>query len=125
VVSCSGVYDMEGGRLLWRTCDHSLLRFSPGGTYLLATDPYPDGLGLGLLTVLESRTGNPVATFTIRGGFVAQQGWEDATHPLVVISGPDGWDLLRLGLDGARERVAGPVGRAEDPTFKLALPGNV
>jgi hypothetical protein len=124
--SCSGVYDMEAGHFLWRTCDHSLLRFSPGGTHLLATDPYPDGLGLGLLTVLETQTGDPVATFTIRGGFIAQQGWEDDTRPLVVISGPDGWELLRLGLDGTRERVAGPVDRAEDPTFKLlALPGNV
>jgi hypothetical protein len=44
----------------------------------------------------------------------------------VVISGPDGWELLRLGTDGTRERLAGPVPPRSDPTFKqLTLPGNL
>jgi hypothetical protein len=124
--SCSGVYDTRADHFLWKTCDNSLFRFSPDGKYLLASAPYLDGLGLGSLSVLDVRTGDPVVKFTIRGGFIAQQGWEDETHPLVVISGPDGWELLRLGTDGTRERLAGPVPPRSDPTFKqLTLPGNL
>lgn len=122
--SCSGVYDRDAGRLLWRTCDHWLLRFSPDATYVLATDPYLDDVGLASVSVLEVATGDVVAEFRIVGGFVAQQGWEDDSHPLVVVCG-DGWRIVRLGLDGTRELAAGPVALAKDPTFKLmALPGN-
>ena len=123
--SCSGVYDGEAERFLWQTCDNSLFQFSPDGRYLLGSDPYLDGLGLGSLTVLDVASGAPVARFTIRGGFIAQQTWQDETHPLVVISGPAGWEILRLGLDGTRERIAGPVAAGQDLTHQLlTLPGN-
>lgn len=124
--SCSGVYAGEDeDRFRWKTCENSLFGFSPDGSYLLASDPYLDGLGLGSLTVLDVATGDPVAKFTIRGGFVAQQTWEDDTHPLVVVSGPAGWEILRLGLDGARERAVGPVPAGQDPAYQLlTLPGN-
>ena len=120
--SCSGVRDADG--LRWRTCDHSLLRFSPDGRLVLATEPYRDGLGMATLAVLDADTGEPLVQYRITGGFIAQAGWEDADHPLVVVSGPDGWLLLRLGTDGRRELAAGPVAPRADPTFRLlALPG--
>lgn len=115
--SCSGVYDATHGAYLWRTCRYSLLSFSPDGSYLLATDPYLDGLGLSSISVIEVRTGDEVATFTIRGGLIAQQAWEDDAHPLVVIAGPAGWQILRLGLDGTRESTVGPVPAGPDPTL--------
>jgi hypothetical protein len=114
--SCSGVYDDRRSAFLWRTCRASLLAFSPSGSYLLASDPYLDGLGLSTLSVIEVRTGRRLVTFTVRGGFIAQQTWEDETRPLVVVSGPDGWSVLRLSLDGTRERVLGPVPSGHDPT---------
>lgn len=123
--SCSGVYDPEVGSYSWKTCRNSLFRFSPDATHLLASDAYLDGLGLSSLTVLDVATGRALVTFRIRDGYIAQQGWEDETHALVVVSTPAGWEMLRLGLDGSRQRVAGPVARAADPTFEmLALPGN-
>ncbi len=116
--SCSAVYDAWRGEYLWKTCQNSLFAFSPDGRYLLASDPYLDGLGLGSLSVLEARTGDMLAKFTIRGGFIAQQTWEDDTHPLVVVSGPNGWQVLRLGLDGTRKRALGPVAAGTDPTHR-------
>lgn len=79
--SCSGVYDARRGAYLWRTCANSLLQFSQKGSYLLATEPYLDGLGLGTLSALEARTGDLLATFVIRGGFIAQEMWRTTpTH---------------------------------------------
>lgn len=122
--SCSGVYDTAAGRPLWRTCDHSLLRFSPDATYVLATETYLDSVGQATVAVLEVATGEAIAEFRIVGGFVAQHTWEDEAHPLVLVCG-DGWQVVRLGLDGTRELAAGPVPLAKDPTFQLmALPGN-
>ncbi|GAB2871305.1 hypothetical protein [Nocardioides pacificus] len=122
--SCSGVF--VDGVSRWETCEHSLLRFSPAGDLLLGTHAYRDGLGLNSLSVLDAESGDVRATYTIRGGFIAQQAWEDDTHVLVVISGPHGWEMLRLGLDGTRELVVGPVEPTRDPTFKvLTLPGNI
>ncbi len=124
--SCSGVYDRHLDRFLWRTCRSSLFRFSPHARYLLGSDPYLDGLGLASLTVLDAATGAPVARFSVRGGFISQMGWEDDTHPLVVVSGPTGWEILRLGLDGTRQRAVGPVAPDSDPTRRmLTLPGNL
>lgn len=99
--SCSGVYDTDAGRLLWRTCDHPLLRFSPDATYLLATETYLDGVGQATVAVLEVATGETVAEFRVVGGFIAQHIWEDESHPLVLVCG-DGWQVVRLGLDGTR-----------------------
>lgn len=123
--SCSGVYDTEAGRLLWRTCDHSLLRFSPDARYVLATEPYLDSVGQATVAVIEVATGEVLGEFRIVGGFIAQQTWEDETHPLVLVCGRRGWQIVRLGLDGTRELAAGPVDLAKDPTLQLmALPGN-
>lgn len=121
--SCSGVYD--GDEQVWETCDHSLFRFSPEGRHLLASDPYLDGLGLASLSILDTTTGEPLVTYRIDGGFIAQQVWEDDTHVLAVVSAPDGWSIIRLGLDGTRERAVGPVEPTSDPTLRLLLlPGN-
>jgi WD40 repeat protein len=120
------VYDRALGQLLWQTCDNSVLRFSPDGRLLLASGPYLDGLGLSSLSVLDVSTGAPMVTFTIRGGFISQWGWEDSSHPLVVVSGPAGWEILRLGLDGTRQRAVGPVTPDRDPTLRvLTLPGDL
>lgn len=124
--SCSGVYDPAAGRYLWKTCDHSLFRFSPTADHIVASAPYLDGLGLSSVSLLDVETGDPVATFTVSGGYVGQQVWEDESHVLVLLSAPDGWEIVRLGLDGSREIAVGPVGRADDPTLPmLLLPGNV
>lgn len=121
--SCSGVYD--GDELAWETCDHSLFRFSPDGRHLQSSDPYLDGLGLSSIGVVDSATGEPLVTFRIDGGFIAHQIWEDDAHLLAVVSAPDGWSIVRLGLDGSRERAVGPVPQVEDPTARqLFLPGS-
>lgn len=121
--SCSGVYD--GDELAWETCEHSLFRFAPDGRHLLASDPYLDGLGLSSVSILDASTGDRLVTYRIDGGFVAHQVWEDDAHVLAVVSGPDGWSIMRLGVDGIHERAVGPVAQAADPTLRqLILPGN-
>jgi hypothetical protein len=121
--SCSGVYD--GDELIWETCEHTLFRFSPDGRHVQSSDPYLDGLGLASVGILDAETGDPLVTYRIDEGFVAHQIWEDDAHLLAVVSAPDGWSIMRLGLDGTRERAVGPLPQADDPTLRqLFLPGS-
>ena len=110
---------------VWETCERTLFRFSPDARHLQASDPYLDGLGLSSIGVVDAETGEPLVTYRIDGGFIAHQIWEDDAHLLAVVSAPDGWSILRLGLDGSHERAVGPVPQAEDPTVRqLFLPGS-
>ncbi|WP_372728015.1 hypothetical protein [Nocardioides sp.] len=111
--SCSGVHE-PGTGLLWESCDYSLTTFSPDGRYVLAPPAYLDGLGYGTLAVLDASTGDLVTTYEIDGGFISSATWEDSSHPLVVTHTDEGWNMLRLGLDGSIELVADPVNDADE-----------
>lgn len=116
--SCSGVHDEQQGGYLWRTCDYSLLEFSPDGRLLLATDAYQDGFSLNYVTVLDTATGDPIVRFD---GSILSQAWEDGDHVLVVVATGNNRSVLRLGVDGAREVVAGPtpITREDTPVYVL------
>jgi hypothetical protein len=120
--SCSGVLDERKQDYVFTTCDNTLRRFSPSGGLLLGSDPYLDGVGLGSLTVLDVATGDPVVTFPIRGGIIADEAWEDEEHLLVVTHEDSGWRVLRVGLDGTIEVAAGPQVTEDDLARPYSLP---
>ena len=119
--SCSGVFGTQG-RYRWKTCDYSLERFSPGGGLISAPPAYRDGLGDGMVSVLDATTGEPVLDAKIDRGFVNTTAWEDDAHLLVVVYDADnGWRILRVGVDGSVETAAGPVTDADEMSSPFVL----
>ena len=123
--ACSAVEDTTTGDRPWRTCDHALQRFSPAGGHLLAIPSDSDGLGPTSVSVLSSRTGDVVATYTVEDGFIGAQAWEDDEHVLLVrhLWATGAWDVVRVDLEGNVERAAGPVQGSEDDR-PISLAGN-
>lgn len=121
--SCSELYDESAGTYLWKTCAYRFLGFSTDGALLLSADDYGDGLGNGFVAILDTTTGAALAKFDMSGdGFVSGWTWEDADHVLVTTYSSLGWRVLRLGLDGAIETVAGPDTTKDDLTRPFVLP---
>jgi hypothetical protein len=110
---CSGVMDPGTGQLLWKSCDYSNLRFSPDGRYVVADASYFDGPGSPTLTVLDAATGKVVVDFkptarrTVVG--VSQSAWESDDTVLAYVDEGGDQAMVRLGLDGAAERVTDVV----------------
>lgn len=99
--SCGAVQDASG-KTLWQTCDHTLVAFSPGGDYVLATSAYQDGPGDRELTVLNARTGATVLDLkAAQSAYLTRLYWEDASHVLAVVDGGDA-AIQRIALDGNR-----------------------
>jgi hypothetical protein len=121
--SCSAVFD-DDWRQQWRTCDYTLGRFSPDGRYVIGRPAYLDGLGDGVLVVLDARTGEVLADARpAQGGsaFVNDAVWQPDGTVLAAVW-DDGWTLLRLTPEGELTRaLADPLpGRPEDAPFVLA-----
>jgi hypothetical protein len=114
----------------WETCDHQLGAFSPDGTHIVAFADVPDGPS-PTVTILDATTGEPVVDFEVTGarnrvvGVAPEVAWEDDDTLLATyVDGDQQW-VVRLGLDGSVERVAGPV-TADVGTLALRLtPGHV
>lgn len=110
---CSGVLDPASGALLWKSCDHSNLRFSPDGRLVVADAAYSDGLGSPTLSVLDARTGAEVVTFTperrdtVVG--VTQAVWESENSVLAHLDEGGDQAMVRLGTDGSAESVTDMV----------------
>ncbi|WP_248583096.1 hypothetical protein [Nocardioides sp. InS609-2] len=123
--ACSELYDLSLGERRWETCDYALLRFSPDGRYLMATNSDADGIGLTSISVLRATTGDPVATYRVEDGFIGAQEWEDDGHLLFVrfSYGSGSWDIVRADLDGTSQRSAEPVSASEDER-PYSLEGN-
>ncbi len=98
VGSCSAVKTLEG-RQLWKTCDYTLGRFSPDGSYVIGKPAYLDGIGDGLVAVLDARTGAPLAEFdTADNAFINNTVWE-TNETLLTTLYDEGWALMRLSVD--------------------------
>ncbi len=122
--SCSAVLDLKAEvqkRMVAKTCEHSLGRFSPDGAHLSAYEAYRDGIGMSYVAVLDATTLEEVTRFS-PAGFIATAMWEDDDHLLVnTYDYEQGtWSVERLGLDGAAVTVLGPVrGKDVQPAFTL------
>jgi hypothetical protein len=119
---CSGVMDPDSGRLLWKSCDYSNLRFSPDGRLVVADASYFDGPGSPTLTILDASTGAVVADFspeqrdTVVG--VTQAVWEDDDTVLAIVEEGVDQAMVRLGTDGSIEAVTDVV---KVPSMSVAL----
>ncbi|GAA1435889.1 hypothetical protein GCM10009641_33250 [Mycobacterium cookii] len=108
--SCSGAVN-GAGTPVWETCEHSIGDFSPGGTYVVGTDPEADANGSPTITVLDGSTGDEVVTFEVAlprrtvGGFWSQMAWEGDEALVVRLFRGEEYDLMRLGLDGTVRRI--------------------
>jgi hypothetical protein len=122
--SCSAVWDLDRSDFRWRTCDHSLLRFSPDGRNLLGTEAYRDGLGLSRVTVLDAATGKERMTYRVRRGHIAAQAWEDPAHVLLVTYGDRGWRVIRVDLAGHAEEALVDTGTTDEVVPPFVLAGN-
>ena len=108
---CSGIYEVETGRVLARNCDTSGLRFAPYGRHLLGMRG--DNAMFGQVQVYDEELPQ-VSVYQPPGkGVVKTAAWADESHLFVVIADLDsqpGWSLLRVPIDGgAPETVVGPV----------------
>jgi hypothetical protein len=106
--SCSEVRQRDS--VLWSTCDHRLLSFSPDGKHLLAAAAYADGTGDSELAILDSDTGKTAVDLrTADQGVLTRMVWEDDTHVLATVFEKGRWAVIRIGLDGEREYAVPPV----------------
>lgn len=105
--SCWAVRDAATGAEVWASCESSLFAFSPDARHLSGTHPYQDGLGDAWLAVIDADTGRETARYEPPAGTVVfSSAWEDDEHLLAVTVGDDGWQLVRVGLDGEGEVLA-------------------
>ena len=114
--SCSAVVDGRAGTgsALWDTCDHELGAFSPDGAHLVGFADVTDGPS-PTVSILDATTGRSVLDFEVAGardrvvGIAPEVAWEDDRTLLATYLDGTQQYVVRLGLDGTVERVAGPV----------------
>ncbi|GAA5135953.1 hypothetical protein GCM10023339_74370 [Alloalcanivorax gelatiniphagus] len=112
--SCWKVVDATAGgagATVWKTCDYSLLAFSPDGEHVVGLTDYLTQDGSPTLAVLDAATGDPVIDFELAGSRTEVVGinpeilWEDV-DTLVTTAATGGRQyVVRLGLDGSVERI--------------------
>jgi hypothetical protein len=122
--SCSAVFDDRWVER-WRTCDYTLGRFSADGRYVLGHPAYRDGIGDGMLAILDARTGEVLVDARPEPdvyAFVHDAVWQPDGTVLATVWDTDGWALLRLTPDGHLTRaLAGRLaGEPEDAPVALA-----
>jgi hypothetical protein len=131
--SCWQVRDAAaGGAEVWRTCDYSLLGFSPDGRHVLGFTDYLTPNGSPTMAVLDAASGEEVVDFELVGrrtdvvGINPEVAWEDdSTVVATLVTGGQQY-VVRLGLDGTVERVGGDAVdvRPGQVALKLAAPGD-
>lgn len=132
--SCAATFDgrTRAEEPLWTDCERDLGDFNPGGSLVLAIpdgDQGSDGPRPGV-SILDATTGASLVDFEVTGARqrvvgIADAVWEDEQTLLATYADADQLYVVRLGLDGTVERVAGPV-TDDDFTVPLRLtPGVV
>ena len=130
--SCWAVRDAgAGGSEVWKTCDHSLLGFSPDGRHLLGFTDYLTPDGSPTLAVLDAASGERVLDFELVGartgvvGINPEVAWEDDDTLVATLVTGNRQYVVRLGLDGTVERVGGEAVDVEpgDRALTFAAPG--
>lgn len=132
--SCGATFDgrSRSPEPLWTDCERSLGDFNAAGSLLFAFpsgDQVTDGDPPGV-SVLDAATGESVVDFEVtrardRGVGIADVVWEDDQTLLATYVDGNQQYVVRLGLNGTVERVAGPVTN-DDFTLSLRLtPGTL
>ena len=129
--SCSAAVDGRARTApVWTTCEHLLGAFSPDGGRLIGFANIPDGPSPSL-SILDATTGDPVLDFEVTGARdrvvgIVEAVWEDDETLLATYIDGNQQYVVRLGLDGTVERVAGPV--TTDDVYMMSLhltPGRI
>lgn len=123
--SCSRVLSSDFSDEVFETCDYTLGRFSPTGSYLSAGPSYRSGHGDTVAAILDAETGEELARFEPEDGSITQTVWEDSEHLLALTHyfGAREWSVVRIGTDGTTEVALGPAaGGSENPPWTLLRP---
>ncbi|MGC4112691.1 MAG: hypothetical protein QM747_20165 [Nocardioides sp.] len=121
--SCSGVA-AGAAPVTWKTCRHTLLAFSPRGSYLSADVNFHSGLGSSVFAAYDY-LGHQVFEYRSRlsvQATVTRSVWEDDAHVLAIVYQDGRWYVVRFGVDGSRELAAGPL-RGNDVDAPVVVPG--
>ena len=110
---CFGVMDPASStsKMLWDTCDYSLSTFSPGGQFVLASDPYLDGAGTRSVSILDARTGDLVVTYQQeRDSQIVLRGpvWESNDTVVSIAQEGTSFTFLRMSTAGDLEAATDP-----------------
>jgi len=110
---CFGVMDPASStsEMLWETCDYSLSTFSPNGQFVLASDPYLDGIGAGSASILDAQTGELVVTYQQVGNSqiaLTQTVWESNDTVLAIATDSLSFTILRMSTWGDLEAATEP-----------------
>lgn len=110
---CFGVMDPASStsEMLWDTCDYSLSTFSPNGQFVLASDPYLDGLGNSSASILDAQTGELVVTFQQSGNSqiaLTQTVWESSDTVLAIAADGNTYTMVRMSTWGDLEAATDP-----------------
>jgi len=112
VHSCGGVWTTGTAGSLWEDCVDNVYVFAPDARHVATT--FAEGLGPRELRLKDARTGELRHEIAIAEG-VAGIWWEDAAHVLVGVQRGEQWSVVRVGVDGSEETVAGPAPGVPSP----------
>ncbi|WP_345456995.1 hypothetical protein [Nocardioides marinquilinus] len=118
---CSNLFDK--GRPVLEQCDYRLDELSPDGRYALGTDIQSDGIGPGVLYIVDL-DGAVVATFDPGDAYMNTYEWlDDQTIITTVYDFTTArWSVQTMDLDGTIETIAGPAkGGGTDPSTSPAF----
>ncbi len=103
----------DGAPVVWRTCDYSLLAFSPDGRHVVGLTDYLTPDGSPTLAILDAASGEVVVDFRLVGartgvvGINPELAWEDGASLVATVYSGGEQSVVRLGVDGTVERVGG------------------
>ncbi|PKH43868.1 SigE family RNA polymerase sigma factor [Nocardioides alpinus] len=129
--SCSAVVDATArtGEVEWRTCDHTLVSYSPDGAHVVGFASYLDANGSPTMAILNAGTGDTVVDLELAGPArgvvgISEVAWEDSETVLAtLVSGADQY-VVRVRLDGSVERVEVELGDADPSLVPLVFAGS-
>jgi hypothetical protein len=121
--SCSGVADRSGS-VAWKTCDHTLLAFSPRSLYVSADAAYHDGPGSSVFAAYGAAAGDLL--FEHRStrstqAFVQTSVWENDSYLVANVFQGGQWSVVRFGVDGSMELAVPPV-KGDVASSPIVLP---
>ena len=130
---CDLLYDVAERAALLTRCDLGLRQIAPGGgtvaaipvgnervrsVDILRPDERTRGGGIGPIDAgLEAGVNH----YAPKDGYVTSMAWQDADHLLVAVHVEAGSQVVRLGIDGSQDVVAGPAPEGGEARTELVL----
>ncbi|MDN4162453.1 hypothetical protein [Nocardioides abyssi] len=116
--SCGGVWSTGSGQTAWEDCSDNLYLFSPGSRYVATT--FAEGLGPNSLRIKDAATGVLLHEMSLVD-WMPGHVWVDDEHVLVNVQRGTDWSLVRIGVDGTEEVLAGPAPGVDEEEWGMAV----